>query len=35
MAESGQKAVEAFSKAAYDLVISDIKMPDMSGVDVL
>ena len=35
MAESGQKAVEAFSKAAYDLVISDIKMPDMSGVEVL
>ena len=35
MAESGQKAVEAFSKAAYDLVISDIKMPDRSGVEVL
>lgn len=35
MAESGKKAVEAFSKAAYDLVISDIKMPDMSGVEVL
>ncbi|MEE9180466.1 MAG: response regulator, partial [Vicinamibacteria bacterium] len=35
MAESGQKAVEALSKAAYDLVISDIKMPDMSGVEVL
>jgi two-component system response regulator PilR (NtrC family) len=35
MAESGKKAVEAFGKAPYDLVISDIKMPDMSGVDVL
>ncbi len=35
MAESGQKAVEAFSKAAYDLVIFDIKMPDRSGVEVL
>ncbi len=35
MAESGKSAVEAFSKAPYDLVISDIKMPDMSGVEVL
>jgi len=34
-ARSGTKAVEAFEKASYDLVISDIKMPDMSGVEVL
>jgi two-component system response regulator PilR (NtrC family) len=35
LAESGRKAIEAFDKASYDLVISDIKMPDMSGVEVL
>ena len=34
-ARSGRRAVEAFEKASYDLVISDIRMPDMSGVDVL
>jgi two-component system response regulator PilR (NtrC family) len=34
-ARSGSKAVEAFEKSPYDLVISDIKMPDMSGVEVL
>lgn len=34
-ARSGSKALEAFEKAPYDLVISDIKMPDMSGVEVL
>jgi len=34
-ARSGRKAVEAFENAPYDLVISDIKMPDMSGVEVL
>jgi two-component system response regulator PilR (NtrC family) len=35
LAESGKKATEIFDKSSYDLVISDIKMPDMSGVDVL
>ncbi|MGH9336542.1 MAG: sigma-54-dependent transcriptional regulator [Vicinamibacteria bacterium] len=35
LAESGRKATELFDKSSYDLVISDIKMPDMSGVDVL
>ena len=34
-ARSGRKALQAFEKASYDLVISDIKMPDMSGVEVL
>lgn len=35
VAESGKKAVERFGKSAFDLVISDIRMPDMSGVEVL
>jgi two-component system, NtrC family, response regulator PilR len=35
LAESGKKATELFDKSSYDLVISDIKMPDMSGVEVL
>jgi two-component system response regulator PilR (NtrC family) len=35
LAESGKKAIELFDKSSYDLVISDIKMADMSGVEVL
>ncbi len=35
LAESGGKAIEMFDKSSYDLVISDIKMPDMGGVEVL
>ncbi len=35
LAESGRKATEIFDKSSFDLVISDIKMPDMSGVEVL
>ena len=35
LAESGRKATEIFDKSSYDLVISDIKMADMSGVEVL
>jgi two-component system response regulator PilR (NtrC family) len=35
LAESGKKATDLFDKSSYDLVISDIKMPDMTGVDVL
>ncbi|HSF16730.1 MAG TPA: sigma-54 dependent transcriptional regulator [Vicinamibacteria bacterium] len=34
-AESGGAAIQLLEENAYDLVISDIKMPDMSGVEVL
>ncbi|MCU0256430.1 MAG: sigma-54 dependent transcriptional regulator [Vicinamibacterales bacterium] len=35
VAESGSQAVAALERHGFDLVISDLKMPDMSGVDVL
>ena len=35
LAESGTQAIAALGRQAFDLVISDLKMPDMSGVDVL
>jgi two-component system, NtrC family, response regulator PilR len=35
LAEHGRDAIEALERGAIDLLISDIKMPDMSGVDVL
>ncbi len=35
LAESGKSAVAALERGPFDLLISDIKMPDMSGVDVL
>jgi len=34
-AESAARARDLISKGAYDLVLSDIAMPDGSGVDVL
>src|SRR5262245_40157229 len=34
-AENGRGAVAALEREPVDLLISDIKMPDMSGVDVL
>jgi heterodisulfide reductase subunit A len=35
MAESGEKALEALKAGAYDLMLLDIKMPGMEGVEVL
>ncbi len=35
LAENGRTALELLSREPIDLLISDIKMPDMSGVDVL
>ena len=35
LAENGETAIAALEQGAIDLLISDIKMPDMSGVDVL
>ena len=34
-AENGEKALELFHNSNYDLVISDIMMPGMSGMDLL
>src|SRR5919205_4010035 len=35
LAESGQSAIAMLEREAVDLLISDIKMPDVSGVEVL
>jgi two-component system response regulator PilR (NtrC family) len=35
LAENGRAAIEQLERERFDLLISDIKMPDMSGVDVL
>jgi two-component system response regulator PilR (NtrC family) len=35
LADSGSAAVETLEREPVDLLISDIRMPDMSGVDVL
>ena len=35
LAENGRAAIETLEREPVDLLISDIKMPDMSGVDVL
>ena len=34
-AESGEKAVELFRQDSIDLVLTDQKMPNMSGLDLL
>lgn len=34
-AENGKQALSCLKKQAYDLVITDLKMPDLSGLDVL
>ncbi len=35
LAENGRKAVEAIQASDYDLVLSDIKLGDLTGLDVL
>ncbi len=35
LAENGRNAIDHLERGRFDLLISDIKMPDMSGVDVL
>ena len=35
LAENGRSAVSLLEREPVDLLISDIKMPDLSGVDVL
>jgi two-component system response regulator PilR (NtrC family) len=35
LAENGRMAIAALERGPFDLLISDIKMPDMSGVEVL
>lgn len=35
MASNGREAVELFGKEGYDLVFLDMKMPEMSGIEVL
>ena len=35
LAENGRSAIETLEREPIDLLISDIKMPDLSGVDVL
>jgi two-component system response regulator PilR (NtrC family) len=35
LAENGRAAIDNLERGRFDLLISDIKMPDMTGVDVL
>lgn len=35
LAENGKEGLEKFSQAKYDLVLTDIKMPEMDGLEVL
>ncbi|HZJ73746.1 MAG TPA: sigma-54 dependent transcriptional regulator [Perlabentimonas sp.] len=35
IAEDGESAIELFTKNGYDLVLCDIKMPQMDGIEVL
>ena len=35
VAESGRRALEALRQEPADLIISDIKMPDMNGIELL
>lgn len=35
LAEDGKKGLEMFSKTSYDLVLCDVKMPRMDGIEVV
>ncbi len=35
LAENGRAAIDLLEREPVDILISDIKMPDLSGVDVL
>ncbi len=35
VAENGRKAVELVAKNSFDVVISDVRMPDMGGIELL
>src|ERR1051326_3099241 len=35
VAENGSRALEMLRTSVYDLVISDVKMPGLSGIDLL
>ena len=35
LAENGRAAIDQLERGRFDLLVSDIKMPDMTGVDVL
>ncbi|MBN2698117.1 MAG: sigma-54-dependent Fis family transcriptional regulator [Bacteroidales bacterium] len=35
LAENGKEGIELFEKSDYDVVLSDIKMPEMDGMEVL
>ena len=34
-AENGREALELFKKGKFDLVVTDMKMPGMTGIEVL
>jgi len=34
-AENGKRALELIRENVYDLIISDVKMPDISGIELL
>lgn len=34
-AENGQKAIAALKETSFDMVITDMKMPDFTGIDIL
>ena len=35
LAESAQKALNLISQKAFDLIVSDIRLPDMNGLQLL